>query len=410
MLAASPEERRSTLHSYIEPTADDISQGRRTPTKAHRAIAWFVLEGFVGVVVTTNFDRLLENAMREAGVEPTIIRSDDDLLGAIPLTHSRCFLLKLHGDYLDTRIKNNDEELASYSAPLDGLLDRILDEHGLIVCGWSGDWDHALRAAITRAPNRRYPTFWAARGVVSDKANDLIKQRAAKVIQIVDADTFFTDLQQKLAAQVESQPTHPRSTELLVAMAKRYVGRAEFRVQLNLFRDIFPAARCVLLICFFSTTNTPQLAAGIFYLLSDEYRRLQTRLDEANFNAQGQFSVEEFRHRVARYEAAADPLARVLGVIGRWGDQLTDSLACDILSDLARLRVEGGFQAWLDFRLYPAVLLFYAYGLRVLKSARLDVLFYWFTQVLRTEGSKEGAAVDQLLLVAWGAAQITTGS
>src|ERR1019366_2877755 len=34
---------------------------------------------------------------------------------------------------------------------------------------------------------------------------------------------------------------------------------------LNLSRDIFPAARCVLLICFLSTTNTPQLAAGIFY-------------------------------------------------------------------------------------------------------------------------------------------------
>ena len=32
----------------------------------------------------------------------------------------------------------------------------------------------------------------------------------------------------------------------------------------NLFRDIFPAARCVLLVCFLSTTNTPQLAAGIF--------------------------------------------------------------------------------------------------------------------------------------------------
>ena len=34
---------------------------------------------------------------------------------------------------------------------------------------------------------------------------------------------------------------------------------------LNLFRDIFPAARCELLICFLSTPNTPQLAAGIFY-------------------------------------------------------------------------------------------------------------------------------------------------
>jgi hypothetical protein len=35
---------------------------------------------------------------------------------------------------------------------------------------------------------------------------------------------------------------------------------------LNLSRDIFPAACCVLLTCFLSATNTPQLAAGIFYL------------------------------------------------------------------------------------------------------------------------------------------------
>jgi hypothetical protein len=41
------------------------------------------------------------------------------------------------------------------------------------------------------------------------------------------------------------------------------------RLALNLFRDIFPAARCVLLICFLSTTNTPQLAAGIFYYFQD---------------------------------------------------------------------------------------------------------------------------------------------
>jgi hypothetical protein len=41
---------------------------------------------------------------------------------------------------------------------------------------------------------------------------------------------------------------------------------------LNLFRDIFPAARCVLLICFLSTTNTPQLAAGIFYFVEGFWR------------------------------------------------------------------------------------------------------------------------------------------
>ena len=95
-------------------------------------------EGFVRAILTTNFDRLTENALREAGVEPAVIRSEDDLSGAVPLIHSRCYVVKVHGDYLDTRIKNTDEELASYSPAMNNLLDRILDEHGLIVCGWSG--------------------------------------------------------------------------------------------------------------------------------------------------------------------------------------------------------------------------------------------------------------------------------
>lgn len=112
----------------------------------------------------------MENALREAGVEPTVIRSDDDLQGAVPLTHSRCFLVKLHGDYLDSRIKNTNEELGAYSAPMNALLDRVLDEHGIIACGWSGDWDHALRAAIQRAPSRRYPFYWASRGPLSHQA------------------------------------------------------------------------------------------------------------------------------------------------------------------------------------------------------------------------------------------------
>ena len=54
-------------------------------------------------------------------------------------------MIKLHGDYLDTRIKNTEPELAAYDKALDEMLDRIFDEYGLIVSGWSGDWDIALR-------------------------------------------------------------------------------------------------------------------------------------------------------------------------------------------------------------------------------------------------------------------------
>ena len=38
-----------------------------------RAIARLVRSGHVRVIVTTNFDRLMENALREEGIEPTVV-------------------------------------------------------------------------------------------------------------------------------------------------------------------------------------------------------------------------------------------------------------------------------------------------------------------------------------------------
>ncbi|WP_426231660.1 hypothetical protein [Pararhizobium sp. DWP3-4] len=91
----------------------------------------------------------MENALRERGVEPTIIASVDALSGAEPLTHSRCYILKLHGDYKDARILNTESELNGYPAQYDAILDRILDEHGLIVSGWSARFAQPLSARRT---------------------------------------------------------------------------------------------------------------------------------------------------------------------------------------------------------------------------------------------------------------------
>jgi hypothetical protein len=190
-LAASPEERRSILHSYIEPDEEDREEGRKVPTAAHLAIAELVRAGYIRVIITTNFDRLLENALRERGIEPTIVASVDALKGAEPITHSKCYILKLHGDYKDARILNTEAELDGYPSEYDGLLDRVFDEFGLIICGWSGEWDHALQSALMRAPNRRYPVFWAARGSLGDAAEDLVQHRKATTFTIIDADQFF---------------------------------------------------------------------------------------------------------------------------------------------------------------------------------------------------------------------------
>ena len=194
-LGSAADERRAILEGYIEPTPEQRVMGLKGPTAAHGAIADLVCDGMVRVLVTTNFDRLLEKALRDRGVEPTVVDSVDALRGAEPLTHAACYVVKLHGDYRDARILNTDEELANYAPEFDALLDRIFDEHGLVVCGWSGEWDEALRRAITRAPSRRYSLFWAARGEPEDAARRIVEQRRGHLVPIVDADEFFGKLQ-----------------------------------------------------------------------------------------------------------------------------------------------------------------------------------------------------------------------
>ena len=157
-IAKSPAERMQLLRVYFEPTEEEREQDLKLPTLAHRAIAELVSKGYIRVLITTNFDRLLESALEGVGIQPVVISTEDDAKGALPLAHSRCTILKLNGDYLDTRLKNTGDELAQYESSTERLLDQVLDEYGLVVCGWSAESDTALRHALKRCSTRRFST------------------------------------------------------------------------------------------------------------------------------------------------------------------------------------------------------------------------------------------------------------
>lgn len=199
-VAKTPTERQRLLSGYFEPTEEEREEGLKTPTPAHKAIAQLAADGYLRVIITTNFDRLLEHALEALGVSPPIISTADAVSGAVPLTHSGVTIIKVNGDYRDTRIKNTVDELSSYDHEMNKLLDRVFDEYGLIVCGWSAEWDAALRAAIARCPSRRYTTFWSTRSGPSNAANHLIRHRGAQLIKIGGANEFFEALREKVQA------------------------------------------------------------------------------------------------------------------------------------------------------------------------------------------------------------------
>jgi len=155
-LAKTPAERQQLLRAYLEATEAERADELKAPTAAHRAIADLASRGYIRVIITTNFDRLMETALTDVGVVPTVLSSPDQVRGALPLIHTRCCVFKVHGDYLDTRIRNTPNELQAYPPEFNALLDQVFDEFGLIVCGWSADWDTALRDAINRSVSRRF--------------------------------------------------------------------------------------------------------------------------------------------------------------------------------------------------------------------------------------------------------------
>ena len=372
-LGRSPEERRSILDSYIEPSDEDREQGRKMPTAAHHAIADLVGSGYVRVIITTNFDRLLESALRERGVEPTVISSEDALEGAEPLPHARCYVFKLHGDYKDSRIRNTDTELANYPPSYNAMLERIFDEHGLVVCGWSGEWDDALRAAITRSKSRRYTTFWAVLGEPGKRAQSLISHCRACTIPIQDADSFFTSLRDQIETLAQTSRENPKSVELLVHTAKRFLSKPEFRIQLD-------------------------------DLLASEAKILLEELDASGFPTDGPWSAEEFRNRLDYFQAATESLARVFGVLGRWGagdevDQVVDIIrSIQWQTDDAR----GGNNFWLNLRSYPAVLLVTHYGVGLVHGNRWPDLHDFLSAPIKNPRSNESKRlVEKLFLQVW---------
>jgi hypothetical protein len=361
-LGSTAAERRNLIQSYIEPSEQELAEGAKVPTKAHRAIAALVKSGHIRVIVTTNFDRLMEQALGEVGIEPTVVSSVDSLRGADTLTHSPCYLFKVHGDYKDTRILNTDAELENYPPEFNTLLDRIIDEFGLIVAGWSGEWDHALRRALLRAPSRRYPTFWLSPNGLSEHGNELAKQRSASVIRELYADAFFEGLRARVEAIHATGSLNPEGINLTIAMVKRFLSKSEYRIQLD-------------------------------DLLNIEIRKALDHFS-ATFALEENRSCRPFEECVKAYESAIEPLARVAAVLGRWGDDSELEVMQDAvkgLLDLAR-RDQAGMNQLVALQQYPAALVMYGYGLGLLRAGRISTLYQILdTRILiRREATKLG--------------------
>lgn len=230
-LGSTPASRRALLAGFFEPSDDDVADGLKVPSAAHHAIAQLVKRGYIRVILTTNFDRLLEKALEDAGVSPQVLSRAEAVAGLTPLPHAPATVIKLHGDYADLDMRNTLEELSTYPPEWDTLLDRILDEYGLLISGWSADWDKALVAALERTRNRRYPLYWDSRSNSGPVATRLLALHRGSVVPAASADALFASLLERVDA-LERLAELPLTTAMAVTRLKRYLPDPVRRIDL----------------------------------------------------------------------------------------------------------------------------------------------------------------------------------
>ncbi len=338
-ITTTPSERMTLLRPFFEPNEDEREQGLKLPTVAHRMIAKLVKMGTIRMILTTNFDRLLEQSLQDEGIVPDIIYNDDSIKGAMPFAHSKCYVVKLHGDYIDTRIKNTPSELSSYSDLINSFLDRIFDEFGLIVIGWSGVWDTALRDAILRSPNRRFATFWLAKDPLAPLAIDIVNHRRAETITIADADSALSQLHANVVSLVELDSRHPMSLPVAISTVKRYMADSRNKIRLHDF-------------------------------ISDEIEDLMRVLSTDEFNLT---AAQPPRKLVEKWTRCLDVANRLIQISLLLNYHQSDELLLTrMIERLAQLQKRPTYKP--TFCLYPALILLYVNGIVAIAFGRYNNL------------------------------------
>jgi hypothetical protein len=362
--------RKALIRKYIEPTEDEKADGIKQPTKAHRLIAKLIAEGYIKIIITTNFDRLMEQALSESGIEPIVIKSHNDIDGCLPLQHEKCVIIKVHGDYLDDRFKNTDSELLTYHAKLNKLLKTVFNEYGLIVAGWSAQWDKALISCVASTISLRFANYWLMRGTVGSEAQSLITKRHGTLIPIESADSFFSDLYDTMDAIRSYKILNPLTKQTAIATFKKYISNPTDHIKLH-------------------------------ELIKKQTDATIKQLRDINQDQPIYHDHDSLQHKLIQYEAAIEILAAFAFLGSYFGTQELYSLWLDVLdnisttSNIGVIPPKGSHSNFLEIQRYPVMLLFYALGMGAILTHKYELLMRIPRKTIRDSTRKRSSGAQR---------------
>ena len=221
-LAKTPAEHGMLMRGYFEPTPEERQRGVKVPSAAHRALAELAAGGYIRVFLTTNFDRMLELALEEAGVAPTVISTPDSLRGAAP-TIRRCRRTSSRAPWnrFTTRGSNSPAGHIRSQSISDGTLTMIIDCHGHYTTAPQALKDYRA-AQVAGLDDPGYKPLPADLGITDDEIRESLEGAQLRLQRERGTDlTIFSPRAAGMAHQNGNEVTNRYWTEICNDMIHR---------------------------------------------------------------------------------------------------------------------------------------------------------------------------------------------
>ena len=226
---SSPEDRAAFIESLVREAS---------PNYGHHVLAALVSANSLRLVVTTNFDPLIERAINPVldaeffdGRQLEVADLDNPGRATRALAADRWpLLVKVHGDYRSEHLKNLSIELREQDSELRRTTTSALTRFGLMVAGYSGRDESVMRMLrdVLALPTP-YPAglVWVKRPqdeLASSVTSFLADARTAGVRTSIVTASSFVDLATRLEHAIEMPATVRR---WLFDRAPSWIRRAE---------------------------------------------------------------------------------------------------------------------------------------------------------------------------------------
>ena len=236
-----------------------------------------------------------------------------------------------------------------------------------IICGWSGEYDQALRDALDRCKSRRFTTYWCTRGDLSPVTKPVADNRAAQPVTISDADSFFVELEERVTSIQRVGERHPMDAKASVETLKRYLVEDRHRIRLR-------------------------------ELVQEATEELVSHLNEEEFSINAKYTNEEVAQRVQRLNALSERTIALIANGCFWGNSEQNEAWVGIIRRLAEFEARNpAANRWGYMFRYPALLALYAAGVGSVAAARYELLASLLLLPMRSPSGRERESIVQSL-------------